>query len=252
MAGGVHEGHRQRMKERYLKAGLDSFSPHEVVELMLYYAIPQKDVNELAHTLIERFGSFAGLIEADYEDILSVKGMGPNSALMFCLYRDVARRYLIDSSEVPFVYDSIEKIGQYFVNFFVGVTVERLYAMLFDNRMKLIDTILLEEGSVNSVNMPIRKMLSKISQRSASAIVLAHNHPNGTAYPSNEDIMNTRQIKEICDMMGLTLIDHIVVSGKYYTPILLSRKNAFMASGDPFESRESTEQFAARNPFDKE
>jgi DNA repair protein RadC len=233
MAGGVHSGHRQRMKDRYLTGGLDSFSPHEVIELMLYYAIPQRDVNDLSHRLIERFGSFSGVLEADYEDLLGVDGMGPNSALMFCLCRDVMRRYSIDKAEVPFVYDTIEKVGQYLVNFYVGVTVEKAYAMLFDNKMKLIDTVQLGDGSVNTVKLSMRTLAEKALKRSASSIILAHNHPNGTCYPSSDDIALTHQMSDFCEVLGLNLIDHIVVSGKYYTPIMRSRKNAFMSSSQP-------------------
>ncbi|MBR3964484.1 MAG: RadC family protein [Clostridia bacterium] len=233
MAGGVHSGHRQRMKDRYLTGGLDSFSPHEVIELMLYYAIPQRDVNDLSHRLIERFGSFAGVLEADYDDLLEVDGMGPNSALMFCLYRDVIRRYSIDKAEVPFVYDTIEKVGQYLVNFYVGVTVEKAYAMLFDNKMKLIDTVQLGDGSVNTVRLSMRTLAEKALKRSASSIILAHNHPNGTCYPSADDISLTHQLADFCEVLGLNLIDHVVVSGKYYTPILRSKKNAFMSAEVP-------------------
>ncbi len=234
MAGGVHAGHRQRMKDRYLTGGLDSFSPHEVIELMLYYAIPQRDVNDLSHRLLERFGSFSGVIEAEYDDLVAVDGMGPNSALLFCICRDVIRRYAVDKAEVPFVYDSIEKVGQYLVNLYIGVTVEKVYAMLFDNKMKLIDIIQLADGSINSVRLSMRTLAEKALKRSASSVIVAHNHPNGTAYPSDDDVMLTHQMHDLCDMLGLNLIDHIVVSGKYYTPILRIKKNTFMSSEPRF------------------
>ncbi len=250
MAGGVHSGHRQRMKDRYLTGGLDSFSPHEVIELMLYYAIPQKDVNDLSHRLIERFGSFSGVLEADYDDLLGVDGMGPNSALMFCLYRDVIRRYSIDKAEVPFVYDTIEKIGQYLVSLYVGVTVERAYAMLFDNKMKLIDTVHLGDGSVNSVRLSMRTLAEKALKRSASSIILAHNHPNGTCYPSGDDIALTNQMADFCDVLGLNLIDHIVVSGKYFTPIRRCKKQSFMSASQTLSDEGGEKECAAYTVFD--
>lgn len=231
--GCIHAGHRRRMKERLIRYGYESFSPHEIIELLLFYAIPQKDVNELSHRLIERFGSVTGVLEADFGDLLTVDGIGENTAALFRLVCETLRYYSLENCEKPAVYDSIDKIGQYFVNLFVGLTVERSYAMLFDNRMRLIDTVLIAEGSVNSVGLPPRVIAEHVIRRNASAIVITHNHPHGTAIPSNDDYSLTFSLEQTLKNIGITLIEHLVVSGKFYTPILGARKKALLAADSP-------------------
>lgn len=229
----LHQGHRKRMKERFLATGLDSFSAHEVVELMLYYAIPQRDVNELSHRLIERFTSLSGILEADYEELLKVDGMGPNAATMFRLVCALMRRYEMERGEVPYKYDTINKIGQYCVNLFIGIPVEKAYLLMFDNSMRLIDTVLIAEGSVNAVKIQPRLIIEKALKRNASSIVLAHNHPNGTALPSRDDIVLTSQLEQILELVDINLIDHLIISGKYYMPVIGVKTRSVLSSENP-------------------
>lgn len=252
-----HAGHRQRMKDRFLSFGLDSMSPHEILELLLYYAIPQKDVNELSHRLMERFGSVSGVLEADYEDLCSVDGIGPNAAALFRLVCETARYYTIEIGEHPAVYDSLDKIGNYLVNFFLGMTVEKAYIMLFDNRMKLIDMLHLSDGTVNNVNFSTRLIIEKAIKKDAAGVILTHNHPRGTAVPSAEDYSITYALQQTLALAGITLIDHIVVSGKYYTPILAPSKTAVLSSDSPasdsdrfYDGRDFSVQTAASHAGD--
>ena len=185
---GIHAGHRQRMKERFLTGGLDGFSDHEVFELILFYAIPRRDVNELSHKLVEHFGSLRAVFEADFDELCSVEGIGENAATLIKLMSDTFRRYALGEDDKPFVYDSLKKIGDYAVKLYIGVSVEKLYAMLFDNKMMLLDTVMLAEGAVNSVRVSTRTIAEKAIKKNASSIILIHNHPNGTQYPSDEDV----------------------------------------------------------------
>lgn len=215
-----HEGHRARLKERFLKEGLDSFNTHEVVELMLYYAIPQRDVNETAHLLVERFGSLSGILEADIDDLTEVDGVGAHAATMFKLICAVTRRYAVERGSAELRYTSIGQIGKYLVGLYIGVTVERAYILLFDNSMKLLDVINAGEGVINSVNITPRFVIEKVLKRGASVVVLAHNHPNGVATPSREDIALTMQLRQLLDVCGITLLEHFIVSGNYYNVVL--------------------------------
>jgi DNA repair protein RadC len=217
--GDIHAGHRQRMKERFLVNGLEGFSPHEAIELLLYYAIPRRDINELSHRLIERFGSYQGVFDADYEDLLSVDGVGENAAILFKLMAACWRKYALNDGVQPFLYDSAEKIGNYAVRLFIGASVEKLYVMLFDNKMMLLDTVKIAEGAVNSVSAPARLYVERAFKKNAASIVLIHNHPNGSANASNEDICYTHNLKSVLKGVGIDLLDHIIVSGKYYKPI---------------------------------
>ena len=179
--GDIHAGHRQRMKERFLANGLEGFSSHEAIELILYYAIPRRDVNELSQRLIERFGSFNAVFNADYEDLISVDGVGENAAILFKLMAASWRKYALSNEIEPFLYDDPKKIGNYAVKLFIGASVEKLYVMFFDNKMMLLDTVKVAEGAVNSVSAPARVFVEKAFKKNASSIVLIHNHPSGSA-----------------------------------------------------------------------
>ncbi len=216
---GIHAGHRQRMKDRFLAGGLDGFSAHEVFELILFYAIPRKDVNELSHRLVERFGSYQAVFDADYDEICAVEGIGENAATLIKLMAAAWRRYALGDEQVPFLYDTLEKVGEYAVKLYVGVSVEKLYAMLFDNKMMLLDTVMLAEGAVNSVRVSARTITEKAIKKNASSIILIHNHPNGTTFPSDEDRNFSQYLKDLLANLDITLIDHIIVSGRFYRPV---------------------------------
>ena len=219
MSSGVHEGHRQRMKERFLASGLDGFSDHEVFELILFYAIPRRDVNELSHRLVETFGSYRGVFDAEFEDLCAVEGIGENAATLIKLMAESFRRYAFDDGEQPFLYDTLKKVGDYAVKLYIGVSVEKMYAMLFDSKMKLLDTVMLAEGDVSSVRVSTRMICEKALKKKAAAIILTHNHPSGLPYPSEEDRRYSTYLRDILMNFDITLIDHIIVSGRYYRPV---------------------------------
>ncbi len=234
MSNGVHSGHRQRMKERFLSGGLEGFSDHEVIELILFYAIPRRDVNELSHRLVETFGSYRAIFDADFEDLCAVDGIGENAATLIKLMAESFRRYAL-SDEDSLLYDTLRQVGDYAVKLYIGVSVEKLYAMLFDNKMKLIDTVMLAEGAVNSVRVSTRTIIEKALKKSASSIILIHNHPSGTPYPSDEDVRFSEYLRGLLANFDITLIDHVIVSGRYYRPV--------------FESEVGKDRLAANAPF---
>ncbi len=233
--GGIHAGHRQRMKERFLAGDLDGFSDHEVIEVLLFWAIPRRDTNELAHRLIERFGSFKAVFDADYDDIRTVEGIGDNAAMMIKFFVSSWRRYALADTEPTFVYDTVEKIGDYAVRLYVGVAVEKLYAMFFDNKMKLLDTVMISEGAVNAVQIPTRMIVEKAFKKNAASVVLIHNHPNGTPFPSEDDMRVSNRLRDLLFDVNIKMIDHVIVSGRFYRPVF---------ENDPFEK-----QLASPLPF---
>lgn len=229
---GIHAGHRQRMKERFLAGGLDGFSDHEVLELILFYAIPRRDVNELSHRLVERFGSYRAVFDANYEDLCKVEGIGENAAILIKLMAESFRKYALSDGEDVMLYDTLQKVGEYAVKLYIGVSVEKLYALLFDNKMMLLDTVMLGEGAVNSVHVSVRTIAEKALKKDASSIILLHNHPNGTPYPSNEDKRFSTYLRDLLANFDITLIDHIIVSGRYYRPVFEGeiQENRFASS----------------------
>ncbi len=226
-----HVGHREKLKGRFIKNGLDSFEEHNVLELLLFYAIPQKDTNPIAHELIRRFGSLAGVFDADIGDLCKVNGISRHSATLLKMMPALARRYYSEVTSDPRqIYDSIGKIAEFFISNYIGITVETVFAMFLDNRYGLLGFEKLHEGSVNSVNMSVRTLVESAMHYNAAMVVIAHNHPQGIPVASNDDITTTRSIQAALEIMDIRMLEHLVVSGARYTPILM-RSNGLLAQG---------------------
>ena len=218
--GVSHEGHRQRLKNRFLAEGLDRFEAHNILELLLFYAIPQKDTNELAHALLDRFGSLKGVFDADISELVKVKGIKENAATLIKLIPQLSRAYMVSECADVEVFDTIGTIGEFFVRKYIGETKEVVYLMLLDNGFKLIDAIKLHTGSVNSAKITPRMIIDEVIKHNASMIVIAHNHPNGLAIPSMEDIETTTQLCSTLRIFDVIMIEHILVAGSEYYPLL--------------------------------
>ena len=169
----VHAGHRQRLRERFLRGGPDDLAAHELLELLLGYAMPRVDVNPLAHRLIERFGSLSGVTEASVEELMSVSGVGEYTACLIRLLPAVVRRCAIDRVESPRVYDTVGKLVEFLRPRFTGLTTERVYLILLDNGMHMIDCRVISEGSVNSSAVTVRRIAELCLYMHAACAVLA-------------------------------------------------------------------------------
>lgn len=214
------EGHRQRLKSRFLKEGIDGFEPHNALELLLFYSLPQIDTNKIAHALIDRFGSFSGVLDADYNDLITVDGVGAHTASLIKLIPELARYYQAEKASGNIKFASLDAIGEYLIAKFLGETVEVVYMLLFDNKMELIDTVRVHEGSVSSASVSIRKMAEIALSRRAATVVVAHNHPKGLPMPSPEDINVTRTLKEALSVLEIELYDHFIVAENKYSTVL--------------------------------
>ena len=218
----MHEEHRKRMRERFLQSGFDGFSDHEILECLLYYSIPRGDTNELAHRLMERFGSVRNVLEASPEELTEADGIGEHSAFLFKLTCETLRRYAKDTLLEAPTYKTLSSVSEYLCRKFVGCGTERVYLMLLNNRLSLIDCCLISEGTVNNSIVPIRKITEKTMFRKASVVVLAHNHPNGVAYPSQSDLEVTSEIANMMRVVGVSLLEHLIIADDRVYPILHS------------------------------
>lgn len=212
----MHTGHRDRVKNRFLNEGLDSFDQHQVLELLLFYSIPYKDTNELAHELINRYGSLAAILEADPFELQKVKGVGKNTAVLLSLLPQLCRRYLKDKWGDRPQLSSTRKAGEYAISLFSGRLNEVFYAICLDAQNRVTYPALVHEGTIDTAPIYPREIVQAALRHQATGLILAHNHPGGSLNPSGADIDATRRIIEACDTVSIRVVDHIIVAGQHY------------------------------------
>ena len=216
-----HKGHRERVRRRFVAGGLDGFTEHEALELLLCYAIPRRDVNGLAHRLIERFGGLAGVLDAPLDDLTETEGVGERAAVLIKLVPQLSRKYMLShlGDGKNAVLDNVEKAGQFFVPFFHARTDEAVYLACLDPRCRLISCRVLAEGNEAFAAITIKQVLETAVRERAFSIILAHNHPNGVALPSREDDNFTRTLYRSLGLLGITLEDHIIVANDEFVSL---------------------------------
>ncbi len=208
----MHSGHRQRLKQQFLQNGLDGFTDYQVLELLLFYAIPRVDTNPIAHALMERFGSLDQVMEAPPSELMQVPGVGENAATLLPLITAAGRYYQVRRSENTRILCSVTDCGRYLLPFFHGRTNETVFLLCLDAKCKVLSCRELGEGSVNSASIPIRRIVETALLSRAVSVVLAHNHPNGLAIPSHEDVLSTQRTATALAAVEITLVDHIIVA----------------------------------------
>ena len=218
----MHDGHRNRLKERFLKEGLDGFSEIQVLELVLFYCIPRKDTNPIAHALLEHFGGLSQVLEAPVEELKRIPGMGESSAAFLRLITETGRYYMVHRSTQASVLPTLEQCAEYMVPFFFGRRLETIFLLCLDAKCKVLCCKEVGEGSVNSAGISVRRIVETALGANASSVVLAHNHPSGVALPSGEDIQTTRRIAMALSAVEITLVDHIVVADEDYVSMAQS------------------------------
>jgi DNA repair protein RadC len=218
----MHDGHRQRLKDRFLLEGLDNFDELQVLELLLFYAIPRVDTNPMAHRLLKRFGSLSQVLEAPAEELLRVGGIGEHSAVLLNLINQMSRFYLMDRAKREKVLPTIEDCARYLQSYFYGRTRETVFLLCLDAKCKALCCKEMGEGSVNSAGISVRKIVETALREGASSVVLAHNHPSGIAIPSPEDIHTTRRLAAALASVEIALADHIVVADDDYVSMVQS------------------------------
>ncbi len=207
---GIHTGHRKRVKDEFLANGLSGLPDHRVLELLLFYAIPQGDVNPLAHRLLDHFGSLSDLFHATHEQLMEVDGVGENTAVLLRLIPAVAARYLEDRGKVGEQLLTSWEFGRLLLPLFFGQRNELAYLVCMDGKSRLIVTRKLGEGIANSVQITVRKVLETALSCNASRVVLAHNHVSGVALWSDADLDTTLRLKWVLREAGIELVDHCI------------------------------------------
>lgn len=210
----AHMGHRARLRARYCECGLDAFADHEVLELLLTYAIPRRDVNELAHMLLNRYGTFADVAHAPIEDLMQVEGIGENAAVLLSLIAPLAKRYAAAHGREALKLKSFEAASFYIKTLFYGERYEVFYMICLDAKYGLIQPVELARGSLSEVQIYPRIVVERALNLNTHSVLLAHNHPSGDPAPSRADVNVTQIIVNALASVDIPVIDHIIAAGE--------------------------------------
>lgn len=211
-----HKGHRQRMRARVEQYGLESLEPHEALEYVLYITNTRKDTNGLAHVLINRFGDFAGVLDASEEDLLTVEGVGPSTARMLHLLPQVGRYYTQCAVNGKKCMKTTDQLVEYLMAQFAGTVQERALLAALDGRSRIKGLVWLRDGTSDRVSLEIKDVVAAALKGGTDSVVLCHNHPNGVALPSREDLMATENIVRALGLVKVHLRDHIILTESEY------------------------------------
>ena len=218
----IHQGHRQRLKDRFRMEGLDHFEQRHVLELLLFYCVPRQDTAPLAQRLLDHFGSISQVFDASIEELEKVAGVGYNVSTLLALTTQICRYYLVNRTMNHVILNTTELCGDYVMQRFHGRRNETVFLLCLDAKCKVLCCREVGEGSVNSANIPIRRIVEIALSVNATTVVLAHNHPSGLALPSDEDIHTTMRIAAALDTVEIQLADHIVVADDDYVSMAQS------------------------------
>ena len=223
----THDGARDRLRQRFREHGLDNFNDYSLLELLLFYAIPRRETNTIAHALIDHFGSLSAVIEAPCEALMEVEGVGEHTAMFLNLIAQVDRRYMISKNAVQDIINTSFDAVKILVPLYRFAREEIVYLLCLDNKNGLISCDKLGQGTLGEASVSVRALVETALRRNAASVILSHNHVDGIALPSHEDEITTHYIEKALIMVGITLMDHIIIAGDDYVSLadsnLLSR-----------------------------
>ncbi len=211
----VHEGHRERMRNKYVNKGIEVFEQHEILEMLLFYAIPRKNTNDIAHRLLEACGSLSAVFDAPI-DILMQQGLSYNAAVLLHMITDLSRAYQSDKFDNEEKIITDENIGKKMVHLFAGKNEECVYAFFLDAKGKEKYSGIISKGDASSAPLFSKDIVSIAARCKAVTVIIAHNHPSGVAFPSRADLEATADIADALDTIGIHLADHIIVADRDY------------------------------------
>jgi DNA repair protein RadC len=206
-----YHGHRERLRARFLKGGSDAVADYELLELVLFRALPRRDVKPLAKDLIKQFGSFAEVVSAPTERLRSIKGLGGAAITELKLVEAAAHQLARGQVQNRPVLSSWSNVLDYCRTAMAFADKEQLRVLFLDKRNRLIADELQQQGTVDHTPVYPREVVKRALELSATAIILVHNHPGGDPTPSRADIEMTKQIVEIARGLGIEVHDHIIV-----------------------------------------
>lgn len=205
------DGHRRRLRERFLRAGLDGLQDYEAIELLLTYAIPRRDVKPLAKELLETYGSLEKLLDATPADLLDRHGMGPSGTTLVLLIRQLCSKYLEQKIRDVDVLDS-SAATERFLRMKLGGGRKETFMVIFMNSHNHVLDFQVFPGTVDRAAVYPREIAEKCLRTGATAVIAAHNHPSGICMPSDGDLQTTRRILAALRTINVGLVDHLIVT----------------------------------------
>lgn len=209
----VHDGHRDRLKKRFLNNGLESFEEHEILELLLFFAIPRRDTNKLAHMLLKKFGTLSDVLDAQEDELKKVDGIGENCVTLLKIIPQLCQKYMKSKFFAKRMnLSTTHSMMEFSRSLFVGKKHEEFYVVCMDAQSKLLTYRKISEGTLNSTTFDMRKLVSTVINYNASRVFITHNHPSGTSLPSGADIEATQKIFIVLSSLGVVCDDHIIIA----------------------------------------
>jgi DNA repair protein RadC len=219
-ASKVHkgDGHRQRLRNKFLSSGLEGFHDYEVIELLLTLGTPRKDCKDTAKAALKQFKTFQGVLEAAPEELCQVAGIGPKNLIGLKLIKAVAERYLVRKLENLDPLSNSRELFDYLYHSMRDKQREHFLALFLNAKNRVITTETLFKGTLTASSVYPREVVRAAIRHQAAALIFAHNHPSGDPTPSKEDISITRQLIFACRPLGITVHEHLVIgNNRYYS-----------------------------------
>ncbi len=207
----IHKGHRERVRQKFLKTKLEGFADHEKLEFLLFYARPLINTNEIAHKLLNEFGSISKVFDASVEDLKKIKGVSDSTAILLKIIPEMSHEYVNTKSDL-LIMDKFKVVKDYFISQFINEQNEVVKIACLDDRLRLIDCGTIIEGSPKSTTANIKKLIEFTYKNNCDSIILAHNHPDGNMIPFDDDLKMTKDIYNCLKPIGIKLIDYIIVA----------------------------------------
>lgn len=214
--GGVHKGHRERLRNKFKENGFDGFSPHEIIEMLLYYSIPRKDTNELAHDIIDEYKTLANVFDASPEELMKIKGVSEVTATLLSMVPSLSKAYETSKWNRRVHLPDVESLGRYAVAMLKNEVYENFALICLDSNRRVKSSGIIVEGTIDKTEAYPRIVVYEALKQNATSVVFAHNHPDGTLAPSLADKQATDVLVKILGSIGIKVLDHIIVSGNRY------------------------------------
>ena len=208
--------HRKRVREKYLKNGIAGWHDYEVLEFLLFFAVSRKDTKPISKELLKKFKTLGGILDASFDELRTVKGIGENAASLMKLVREMSSLYLKRKVEQRAVFSSPGAVYDYLKASMQGLRDEVFKVIYLDASNKFIESEIMSRGVVNKAAVYPRKIVENALKRNAVSVIISHNHPSGKLVPSNDDRRMTKMVSDALSVINITVVDHVIVSSEGY------------------------------------